>query len=407
MVRPLLAVLALVLVVPAASAQAADENGPADRLIGALQELRDADSARYEVVLSQGEDLRSSPLVIRTIVLADMHREKGLVAYRADARMSRDGSRGAERLLLTKSEDAAQLIDYADRTEHLLTPEQIGEVERAGYARLAVHWLETLANDEALESLREHADAVASLGEARSGRELCEVLRVNAGEGDSMRFYIAERTGQIDRIDARVAGLGDVVMRLSKLRTDVRVPETMFEPQRVPRGYTTRDHTEEASAADGADEPASEHVAETGVNEGDLAPDFTLQDPDGRAHRLSDYRGKVVLIDFWGVWCHWCKVAMPHIAKMHRELADDGLVVLGVNVGDPSHDVPINYMNSHGYDHTLLLDGRPVAQQYKVSGYPTMFLVGPDGRIMKRYGGYSEEREAEMERLIRDTLGVE
>ena len=253
MVRPLLALIALIPLALTAAAHAAAQSEPADRLLEAFQELRDADSLRFEMVMSQGEDLRSSPLVIRTIVLANMHPEKGLVAYRADARVSRDGSRGAERLLLTKGEDAAQLIDYAERTEHLLRPEQIGDLERAGIARLAVHWLETLADDEALESLRENSSAVASLGEARSGREKCEVLKINAGDGESMRFYIAERTGQIDRIDTRVAGFGDVVMRLSKLRADVRVPETMFEPQRVPRGYTTRDHTKKASAADGAD----------------------------------------------------------------------------------------------------------------------------------------------------------
>ena len=98
---------------------------------------------------------------------------------------------------------------------------------------------------------------------------------------------------------------------------------------------------------------------------------------------------------------------MPHIAKMHRELEDDGLVVLGVSLSERSREAPIEYMESHGYDYTLLLDGELVANRYEVTGIPAIFLIGPDGVILKTYGGYSAAREPEMERAVRDALGLE
>src|SRR5689334_22756020 len=65
---------------------------------------------------------------------------------------------------------------------------------------------------------------------------------------------------------------------------------------------------------------------------GTAAPDFTAQRPDNSPVKLSDFRGKVVLVDFWSTWCGPCKATMPHMEKLHKKLEAQGLVVLGVCV---------------------------------------------------------------------------
>src|SRR5215216_2507820 len=72
---------------------------------------------------------------------------------------------------------------------------------------------------------------------------------------------------------------------------------------------------------------------------GDAAPDWKLTDPRGRAHTLAEYRGKVVVLDFWATWCGPCTRVMPRLEKLHRKYGAQGLVVFGINsfeTGDPA-----------------------------------------------------------------------
>ncbi len=146
---------------------------------------------------------------------------------------------------------------------------------------------------------------------------------------------------------------------------------------------------------------AAEDVREGAVMTGIAAPDFTLKDVDGQSVDLKSYRGKVVLVDFWATWCPPCQEEMPQLEKMHRELREKGLVVLGLDVGESAETVR-DFAREHHYTFTLLLGAEPeIAAKYHVDGYPTVFMVDRAGKIAGRFSGVPQtDLRAEVERAL-------
>jgi thiol-disulfide isomerase/thioredoxin len=128
---------------------------------------------------------------------------------------------------------------------------------------------------------------------------------------------------------------------------------------------------------------------------GTYAPDWTLKSPDGEMHSLGDYRGRIVLIDFWATWCLPCQRAMPGLQKLHEKYSGKGLVVLGVNSMEKDGD-PMTMMKSKGLTYTLLIDGDAVARDYGVVGLPTLYVINTDGKIIYRNFGYTPQSEVRL-----------
>ena len=132
------------------------------------------------------------------------------------------------------------------------------------------------------------------------------------------------------------------------------------------------------------------------------APDFTLQDASGKAVHLQDLRGKVVIVDFWATWCGPCRALMPHLQKMHQDLAGKGLVILGLDIGEDADDVT-KFMRSESYTFPVLLGAEPdVSAKYYVEGYPTTFVVDRSGRIVFR--AFSEDSSADLRKAVETAL---
>jgi peroxiredoxin len=110
-------------------------------------------------------------------------------------------------------------------------------------------------------------------------------------------------------------------------------------------------------------------------------PKLELKDLDGRLHRLSDYRGRVVLINFWATWCAPCRDEMPSIQELKRKLSGRPFVVLAVNLDEPESRIR-NFLTQVKVDFTVLLDPeRKVAKAWQARVLPASFVIGPDGRI--------------------------
>lgn len=137
------------------------------------------------------------------------------------------------------------------------------------------------------------------------------------------------------------------------------------------------------------------------TDEGKAAPAFTLSTFDGKRVGLADYRGKVVLLDFWATFCPPCVKALPQLQALHARNAPQGFAVVGVTVDDRA--ALVREVTAGAKVTYPILKATPeVWNAYKVNALPALILVGRDGRIIRRYGGEANKSAmlAEIERAI-------
>lgn len=131
------------------------------------------------------------------------------------------------------------------------------------------------------------------------------------------------------------------------------------------------------------------------------ATDFVLTDLDGNQHRLSDYRGQVVIINFWATWCPPCRAEMPSMQRAWEQLEKDGILMLGINVGE-DEDTVFQFTANYPVEFPLLMDSDSrVISQWPVRGLPTTFVIDPRGNIVYRAIGGREWDDPELLALVR------
>ncbi len=132
------------------------------------------------------------------------------------------------------------------------------------------------------------------------------------------------------------------------------------------------------------------------------APDFTLLDLDGETHHLADYRGKVVIVNFWATWCPPCRAEMPSMQRAWEKLRNQGVVMLGIDVGEDEETV-FQFLADYPVEFPLLLDrDSRVVDAWGVRGLPTTFVVDPEGRLVYRAVGGREWDSPDLLEAIRD-----
>ncbi len=130
------------------------------------------------------------------------------------------------------------------------------------------------------------------------------------------------------------------------------------------------------------------------------APGFELTDIDGVRHRLADYRGRVVIINFWATWCPPCREEMPSMQRAWAQLREQGVVMLGIDVGE-DEDTIFEFTASYPVDFPLLMDrDSAVVRAWGVRGLPTTFVIDAGGRIRYRaIGGRRWDDAAVLDRI--------
>ena len=137
------------------------------------------------------------------------------------------------------------------------------------------------------------------------------------------------------------------------------------------------------------------------------APDFELESLDGRILRLADYRGQVVLLNFWSTTCPPCREELPEIERLHRAHARSGLAVVAVSVSGRASTVR-DYISPRGLTFSIGLDSDlTVARSYKVGAIPHTVLIDRAGMIRHQHVGYGPESFAKMEGRLVELLQEE
>lgn len=120
---------------------------------------------------------------------------------------------------------------------------------------------------------------------------------------------------------------------------------------------------------------------------GALAPPFDLAAPDGEPVRLSDFQGRVVIVNFWATWCEPCKVEMPELQRLYVEAGGEGLQIIGVNTGEPAALVR-GWRETFGLTFPLVLDpDGAVSELYRLRGQPSTYVIDRTGMITHIFYG--------------------
>ncbi|HYG98180.1 MAG TPA: TlpA disulfide reductase family protein [Terriglobales bacterium] len=144
----------------------------------------------------------------------------------------------------------------------------------------------------------------------------------------------------------------------------------------------------------GGADGTSLHVAKV---KGAVAPEFALQDVEtGKTVRLSEFKGKAVLLNFWATWCPPCKVEIPWFVDLQKQYGPDGLVVIGVAMDDAERQEIAAFTRSMGVNYPILLGTNAISDTYGgVERLPTTFFIGRDGKITERVFGATSHGHVE------------
>lgn len=127
-----------------------------------------------------------------------------------------------------------------------------------------------------------------------------------------------------------------------------------------------------------------------------VAPDFVLKDVTGRDVHLSDFRGQVVVLNFWATWCQPCRIEIPWFNDIHDRYHDKGVVMLGISMDEGGvKDVEL-FLKETSIHYPVLLGTEEVAEKYGgIFGIPTTIIIGRDGHIAVKHLGLTDKDEIE------------
>jgi cytochrome c biogenesis protein CcmG, thiol:disulfide interchange protein DsbE len=218
------------------------------------------------------------------------------------------------------------------------------------------------------------ATAAEYVGQASVGGVPCHVIDLKYSvegtdiSGGRWWFAVTDKLPRMfQTIENSQEGRNIRELRITNLQIGKAIPDAKFKIE-LPEGYAYRTFTPTAPNA-------------KLIPVGAVAPDWTLTDKNGRQQKLSDLRGKVVVLEFWASWCGYCRLSIPAMQKLHEKFADKGVQVLGINFQELEGADPIAYLKSRNATYSTLLSGEKVADVYGVTSVPAFLVIDQNGKV--------------------------
>jgi cytochrome c biogenesis protein CcmG/thiol:disulfide interchange protein DsbE len=133
------------------------------------------------------------------------------------------------------------------------------------------------------------------------------------------------------------------------------------------------------------------------------APDFVLTDIKGNGVKLSDYKGKVVIVDFWATWCGPCRMGIPDFVALQSEYGEDDLIILGISVDQGDLSVVPAFAKEYNINYPVLFATMEVVSAYGgIRSIPTTFIIDREGKVRNRIIGYQPKAffKGEVDKLL-------
>jgi peroxiredoxin len=133
------------------------------------------------------------------------------------------------------------------------------------------------------------------------------------------------------------------------------------------------------------------------------APGWDLKDLSGKSVKLSDFKGKVVILDFWATWCPPCRAEIPNFVALQTQYKDKGLVIVGISLDQGGPEVVSSFVKTQKINYPIVMGDEGVATAYgNIQAIPTTFVIDTNGNIVGRHEGFTEKStfESEIQKLL-------
>ncbi len=141
--------------------------------------------------------------------------------------------------------------------------------------------------------------------------------------------------------------------------------------------------------------PARVPADNTAASPRKVAPEFVLNDANGALVRLSAYKGKVVLLNFWATWCHGCQEEIPWFVQFESKYESNGLAVIGVSMDDDGWKSVKPFLEEKKLNYTVVIGNEPLGKLYGLSAMPMTLLIDREGKIAASYSGVIDRAKCE------------